>query len=140
MQTEELKPCPWCGGKPDVTNNASFVLTDGVKWGALQCCGTGPEVRTGYQDVPHWKDEAIAAWNRRTPVSGEVLCLTDKMAWELAVETFGTTLRDTRHPAHVEIANAAEAGEFARAVLAKSMSAPESPIPTTTAGSNTKGG
>jgi len=65
--TDRAAPCPWCGESPDVTNDAIFQLADGVKWGALTCCGAGPEVRTDYKDVSHWKSSAIAAWNERTP-------------------------------------------------------------------------
>ncbi|MFS2027114.1 hypothetical protein [Massilia sp. CT11-137] len=73
METERAAPCPWCGEVPDVSNDASFRLTDGVKYGALQCCIVGPEVRTDYKDVPHWKAKAIAAWNdrRASPVVGD---------------------------------------------------------------------
>lgn len=62
-------PCPGCGKIPSVTDERCFVLTDGYKWGALACCWTGPEVRTGYQPAPFWKDAAIRAWNDRTPPS-----------------------------------------------------------------------
>ena len=73
LEAERAAPCPWCGEVPDVSNNASFRLTDGVKYGALQCCVVGPEVRTDYKDVPHWKAKAIAAWNdRRASPVGEV--------------------------------------------------------------------
>jgi len=65
MADTQLLPCPWCGETPDVSNEASFRLTDGVKYGALQCCVVGPEVRTDYKDVPHWRERAIAAWNDR---------------------------------------------------------------------------
>jgi hypothetical protein len=60
-------PCPGCGKSPDVSDNDHFLLTDGVKWGALACCWTGPEVRTGYAPIPAWKEAAIAAWNQRAP-------------------------------------------------------------------------
>lgn len=64
----EVKPCPWCGKVPDVSNDAIFQNTDGFKYGALVCCGTGPDVRTDYQHVAHWKADAIYAWNdRATP-------------------------------------------------------------------------
>lgn len=56
----ELLPCPFCGEVPTL-----FQETSGSKWGAVVCCITGPEVRTGYQGVEFWRDEAIAAWNRR---------------------------------------------------------------------------
>ncbi|HXU93215.1 MAG TPA: hypothetical protein VFP33_06110 [Gallionella sp.] len=64
---EELKPCPWCGEKPNTELDSAFRLTDGMKYGALQCCVVGPEVRTDYKPVSHWKASAIKAWNDRTP-------------------------------------------------------------------------
>lgn len=67
--SQDLKPCPWCGEVPDVSNDAAFRLTDGVKYGALQCCVIGPGVRTDYKDLPHWREKAIRAWNDRKPSS-----------------------------------------------------------------------
>lgn len=67
-QDPELLPCPWCGEVPDISTDAAFRLTDGVKYGALGCCVTGPEVRTDYKDVPHWREAAIAAWNDRRSI------------------------------------------------------------------------
>lgn len=64
-EAERARPCPWCGEAPDVTKEGAFRLTDGMKYGALQCCVIGPEVRTDYKDVEHWKAKAIAAWNER---------------------------------------------------------------------------
>ena len=63
----ELKPCPFCGETPDVNDPATFQMNQGTKWGFVVCCCNGPEVRTEYQPVEHWKAEAIAAWNRRAP-------------------------------------------------------------------------
>lgn len=68
---QELKPCPWCGAVPDVTNDAAFQLTDGSKYGALHCCGTGPEVRTGYESLSGWKQDAIDAWNDRAILAAQ---------------------------------------------------------------------
>jgi hypothetical protein len=68
----DLLPCPFCGETPDASGNYTFVETDGPKWGAVRCCGTGPEVRTGYGPVDEWRDDAIAAWNeRKAPPSTE---------------------------------------------------------------------
>lgn len=69
--SEELKPCPFCGETPDASDKATFRYTDGHKWGAVVCCGTGPEVRTGYGEISHWKDDAITAWNTRTHDKGD---------------------------------------------------------------------
>lgn len=62
-----LKPCPWCGRIPQ-DEPASFVDTQGTKWGALicgNCSATGPEVRTGYRPLDQWKEKAIEEWNNR---------------------------------------------------------------------------
>jgi hypothetical protein len=60
-----LLPCPFCGETPDINNPATFASNQGDKWGAVVCCCTGPEVRTGYQAVGFWMDDAITEWNRR---------------------------------------------------------------------------
>lgn len=60
----ELLPCPFCGQVPTMIRE-----TDGYKWGAVVCCITGPEVRTFYKSVEHWRNEAIAAWNCRAELS-----------------------------------------------------------------------
>lgn len=78
----ELNPCPWCGESPDANGENTYRLTDGLKYGAVQCCIVGPEVRTDYKDVAHWKDRAIEAWNERAvPAQG---ALTDALPepWE----------------------------------------------------------
>jgi hypothetical protein len=82
MADTELLPCPWCGETPDVSNDASFRLTDGVKYGALQCCVVGPEVRTDYKDVPHWREAAIAAWNDRKTLASRPAEVDDKIPRE----------------------------------------------------------
>lgn len=51
--SEELKPCPFCGG------NAQKVKSSG-RWGwfvSCSCAAVGPSADS--------KEEAIAAWNRR---------------------------------------------------------------------------
>ena len=61
------KPCPFCGIVPNVDDSLTFATNQGTKWGFLQCsCGAqGPEVRTNYQVVEYWKDDALGAWNER---------------------------------------------------------------------------
>ncbi len=59
------KPCPFCGRVPDVNDPASFTQEIQPKWGAVVCCITGPEVRTGYEKWPAWRDAAVRAWNER---------------------------------------------------------------------------
>jgi Lar family restriction alleviation protein len=63
-ETVELLPCPFCGETPTVFNTDHHM---GGKWGFVSCCCDGPQVRTGYQSEEHWRAEAIAAWNIRTP-------------------------------------------------------------------------
>ena len=64
MMTDRLKPCPFCGETPP-NDDAQFYVNQGTKWGGVQCCCGGPEVRTGYQPVAHWKVDAIREWNTR---------------------------------------------------------------------------
>ncbi len=64
----EIKPCPFCGETPEY-DDATWFDTDCItKWGFLECaCGArGPDIRTGYENLPHWKDDAIKAWNKRS--------------------------------------------------------------------------
>lgn len=63
--SEKLKPCPFCGETPDADNPDTFQMPETSKYGAVVCCCYGPDVRTSYQDVEHWRDDAIAAWNER---------------------------------------------------------------------------
>lgn len=62
--------CPFCG-KCFVDPLKPSYGTDGSgKWGFIECgqCGArGPEVRTGYEPFPDWRDEAVKEWNRRAP-------------------------------------------------------------------------
>jgi|GEM_PF-6220142 len=69
MSVSELLPCPFCGAVPTMADIRAD-LNQGTKWGGVICpdCGVaGPEVRTGYDPVECWADDAIEAWNRRTP-------------------------------------------------------------------------
>jgi transcription elongation factor Elf1 len=62
-----LSPCPFCGETP--ATPACLVLTDpSGKWGAIECtyCGArSPDVRTQYQPVEAWGNDAANEWNRR---------------------------------------------------------------------------
>jgi len=56
------KPCPFCG-----SSNVGMMAAQ-PKWGCVECvsCGArGPEVRTEYETSDHWRDAAVAEWNRR---------------------------------------------------------------------------
>lgn len=71
MVTPKLKPCPFCSETPDVDGEYTFATDDGGKWGAVQCCCRGPQVRTFYEDVEHWRDDAIEVWNERAEPKAE---------------------------------------------------------------------
>nr|DAH73645.1 MAG TPA: helix-turn-helix protein [Caudoviricetes sp.] len=92
-RTERLEPCPWCGETP---NEDSYALRDGgYKYGGIVCgCGVqGPDVRTDYYDWPHWKEAAIAAWNRRAPAEAGA-----PSGWREALEQIEVDL-DHQYPA-----------------------------------------
>ncbi len=69
---DELKPCPFCGGEAKYDSyamspyeKANINYIDG-KWHYVycsDCLAQGPEVLS--------KEDAIADWNRRTPVKEE---------------------------------------------------------------------
>jgi hypothetical protein len=84
--SEEVKllPCPFCGSIPDVSNPDTFATINTSKYGAVMCCITGPEVRTSYMSLEHWRGDAIAAWNRRpthpeSAVSGEWVPVSERL-------------------------------------------------------------
>lgn len=74
MSEVELKSCPFCGETPDAE---SHYVNQGTKWGGIQCCIEGPEVRTNYKEWPAWKDNAIEAWNTRVP---DITALQNELA------------------------------------------------------------
>ena len=75
----EALPCPWCGLVPDVDKPTTFQHEIGSRWASLVCCVVGPEIRAGiYTPLDEWKDEAIAAWNERTP-NLEVIRLQERI-------------------------------------------------------------
>lgn len=82
MKAETLaKPCPFCGKIPDLANDSSFWLDEAGKWGAIQCCCVGPEVRTGYLPIAEWMADALSEWNKRAALrqsaAGEWVPLED---------------------------------------------------------------
>lgn len=56
---EELKPCPFCGGKADLVD---YGLTGRMK--VVQCSDCGARTRVFNPNVK--RGNAIDAWNRRT--------------------------------------------------------------------------
>lgn len=50
----EIKPCPFCGKKPDIYKHGGYECP--ITYG-IQCC-----IMKSFHD----KDDAIQAWNRRT--------------------------------------------------------------------------
>ena len=58
---EELKPCPFCGGEAEVTDEDSYGFSNG-DW--FVCCN---ECHTylGFDSQYETPQEAIEAWNRR---------------------------------------------------------------------------
>ena len=61
----ELRECPFCGATPDINSPHTFRCDQGDKWGFVECCCRGPEVRTDYMPLESWRDDAISAWNTR---------------------------------------------------------------------------
>jgi hypothetical protein len=59
--TEQLKPCPFCGGTAHVYTSQHHIFLDSIGC-ANEGCGMQPS--TDYLPGPM----AIAAWNRRTEV------------------------------------------------------------------------
>lgn len=56
---DEMKPCPFCGGKGDC-NNSALRIGGVFKW-TVECLGCGL-VTPGFET----EEEAIEFWNRRT--------------------------------------------------------------------------
>ena len=102
-QAEELPPLPKSQYSIDIYHPSGVV------------CGVD-----GYtaDDMQAYARAAIAADRASRAAEAQGEGLTDDQAWQLIVDLFGTTLRDTRYPAHVEIESAAEAGELVRAIAA----------------------
>lgn len=67
LSADELKPCPFCGGKAEhhaFTGNG-FTLAR-VAWTQVRCTGCRMETQP-FQPFGDGTDRAIAAWNRRAP-------------------------------------------------------------------------
>lgn len=77
--SEELKACPFCGGKAQIESRPSYsqaANTYECHRGWCDDCGFG-------MDWCNHEPDAIAAWNRRTPDAARVVGRED---WQDAVE------------------------------------------------------
>lgn len=61
MKETELKPCPFCGGIPQITIN-KMNSKPSFMYGVLCVGDERHSVSVGYFEIV---DEAITAWNRR---------------------------------------------------------------------------
>lgn len=63
---EELKNCPFCGGKAQAYEVNKYPESIGKRYSVI-CTGCGAQVTTTYQEK-HW---AITAWNKRMSYKNE---------------------------------------------------------------------
>lgn len=64
--TINFLPCPFCGKQP-----SGYSTDAGGKWGWVQCCCNGPEVRTGYATDDSWHPDAANEWNTRAALTAQ---------------------------------------------------------------------
>ena len=64
----DLKPCPFCGGKAEYTDDYN---RDGTGH-CVYCtdCGAGTAIMTGATPPQQLKAMVYANWNRRKPIKG----------------------------------------------------------------------
>ena len=67
--SEKLKKCPFCGGRVGIDTTSSNTSSEGIYMIECDGCGMATSFATadkggGYRHAT--KDEAIAAWNRRS--------------------------------------------------------------------------
>lgn len=126
MSTDELKPCPFCGGN----NLNSLMVGRPFEWQgegpwsfkhAIECTDCGIQQR-GYDR----HSEAIAAWNTRTPSPADAELLealewyAERAAGCRKIGSAGDPARnalehDGGRRAHTAIANATKGGEDGKA-------------------------
>lgn len=58
---DQLRPCPFCGGLPDIYSFA------GTGWHFVECCDCGAASRRMDPDDLDYPEELVQSWNRRTP-------------------------------------------------------------------------
>lgn len=69
-----------------------FFTEPGGKWGGVQCCINGPEVRTGYKALEHWRADAINEWNTRAIPANAAHLLAGRRELEGADDFFQALL------------------------------------------------
>ena len=68
---DELKPCPFCGAIPNIGKWKEAIDQSDTCPTAIECSSGLEECRV-QPGVCDWsREEAIAAWNRRTPEKAE---------------------------------------------------------------------
>ncbi len=65
MSIEELKPCPFCGGKAKLYGNTRLVGTKFKNYQVATCLNDDCSCRTGFCETVA---EAIERWNTRKPI------------------------------------------------------------------------
>lgn len=65
----ELKPCPFCGGKPEYTDD---YYSNGTNYHNVFCteCGAGSAYISGF-NTKNARNQVIEAWNRRALRGGK---------------------------------------------------------------------
>lgn len=83
--SEELKPCPWCGGQAALTNVRMSDHTFRV--GCYNdSCGVRPATDYyGSREQPSSANEVIAAWNSRSTDTSEVSRLREALEGGVAI-------------------------------------------------------
>lgn len=78
MSLTELKPCPFCGGAPELDTMRAYRALGSAKLSgavAIYCCDCAADIALCWDDYPtHHVDDLIGmvteAWNRRQPQEG----------------------------------------------------------------------
>ena len=66
MKQDELKPCPFCGGKAEI--RIADINSSGNELYLLKCCNIKCSVIPKVPFHSYDKDKLIDAWNRRAEV------------------------------------------------------------------------
>jgi len=113
--SEELKPCPFCGGPAELRKTPNMYMVECANAG----CGSNPDV------LQILKQDAIAAWNCRAPVAAREL---DVEAERLQTfeQWWATPTTSTAAPYTFMHEQSARAAWLAARSAAQSLSAPVS--------------